>query len=86
LFGKSNAGKPTAFMIVNRNYNHESDATVNVALVGRKLQEFDRKTSKWVAFESLRAHRKVNIKLAPGDGRLFRVAGGRLASPKDSSP
>ena len=84
LFGTGR--KPTAFMIVNRDYSHESEATVKVALRGSKLQEFDRKTGKWVAFESLGANRTVNIKLAPGDGRLFCVAEVRLASPKDSSP
>ena len=87
LFGKTSAGKPTAFMIVNRDYTRESEATVRVALIGRRLQEFDRITGEWVAFESLGAHRTVNIKLVQGDGRLFRVAEGsvRLASPKDAS-
>jgi hypothetical protein len=73
-------------MIVNRDYSRESEATVKVGLAGRRLQEFDRKTGEWVAFASLAGSRTVNIKLAPGDGRLFRVTGVRLASPKDSSP
>ena len=85
LFGKAGARRPTAFMSVNRDYIHESEATLKVGLPGRKLQEFDRKTGQWVAFQSLGASRTANIKLAPGDGRLFRVAGVRLASPKDSS-
>jgi len=85
LFGTAKARRPTAFMIVNRNYNQESEATVKVGLRGRKLQEFDRKTGEWSAFKSLGGSRTVEIKLAPGDGRLFRVAEVRLASPKDSS-
>jgi len=86
LFARANAGKPTAFMIVNRDYSMESTATLKIALRGTKLQEFDRQTDRWAYFESLGATRTVNIKLAPGDGRLFRVAGNvRLVSPKDSS-
>ena len=86
FFGKIRAQRPTAFMIVNRDYNHESDATVKVAAPGHKLQEFDRKTGEWSVFKSLGGSRTVEIKLAPGDGRLFRFAEVRLASPKDSSP
>lgn len=85
LFANAKAKRPTAFMIVNRDYHHDSEATVKVGLLGRKLQELDRKTGQWVAFESLSANRMVKIKLAPGDGRLFRVAGTitRLATPRD---
>jgi len=86
LFGKANAQKPTGFVIVNRDYNRESVATVKIAWPGRKLQECDRTTGRWLAFDSFSANRLVNIKLAAGDGRLFRVAGVRLTSPKDSSP
>ncbi len=84
LFGK--AGKPTAFMIVNRDYTHESVASVKVLLRGSKLEELDRKTGLWAAGERLKGNRTVKIKLAPGDGRLFRVAMTRLTSPKDLSP
>ena len=73
LFGKS--GRATAFMIVNREYRQASEATVKVALPGRKLQELDRKTGKWTAGETLGASRTVKVKLDPGDGRLFRVPG-----------
>jgi len=69
LFGTG--GKPTAFMIVNRDYNHESEATVKVALRGQKLWELDRKTGNWSTFKWLPGNRTVKIKLAPGDGRLF---------------
>lgn len=72
LFGKDS--RPTAFMIVNRNYEQESEATVTVSLLGRKLQELDRATGKWVRSQTLSGKRAVKIKLAPGDGRLFRVA------------
>ncbi|MCU0784825.1 MAG: hypothetical protein MUF81_12445 [Verrucomicrobia bacterium] len=85
LFGKAKSKRTTAFMIVNHDYTHDSDATVKVGLLGRKLQEFDRKTGEWAAFASLGGSRTVNIRLAPGDGRLFRVAKGsvRLTSPKN---
>ena len=72
LFGKDSL--PTAFMIVNRNYKQETEATVTVAIPGSELQELDRKTGKWVLSETLSGKRTVKIKLAPGDGRLFRVS------------
>lgn len=72
LFGKDS--RPTAFMIVNRNYKQETEATVTVAIPGRKLQELSRKTGKWVRSQTLSRKRTVKIKLAPGDGRLFRVS------------
>jgi hypothetical protein len=72
LFGKGS--RPTAFMIVSRNYKQETEATVTVAIPGRKLQELDRTTGKWVRHQTLSGKRAVNIKLAPGDGRLFRVS------------
>lgn len=72
LFGKDS--RPTAFMIVNRNYKEATEVTVTVAIPGRKLQELDRTTGKWVRNQTLSGKRIVKIKLAPGDGRLFRVA------------
>jgi hypothetical protein len=71
LFGKN--ARPTAFMIVNRNYKQETETTVTVSIPGRKLEELDRTTGKWVRRQTLRGKRTVNIKLAPGDGRLFCV-------------
>lgn len=85
LFGTAKAGRPTAFMIVNRDYNHESEAMVKIALPGRHLQELDRKTGKWSVGRTLNRSRTVNITLGPGDGQLFRVTGAaiRLSSPGD---
>ena len=71
LFGK--AAQTNAFMIVNRNYRHEAETTVKVTLPGRKLKELDRQTGKWTRAKSLSEKRTVALKLAPGDGRLFRV-------------
>lgn len=71
LFGKIE--QPSAFMIVNRDYKHETEATATVSIPGRKLEELDRKTGKWVRSQPVRGKRAVKIKLAPGDGRLFRV-------------
>ena len=85
LFGKS--GRAAAFMIVNRDYTQASEATVKVALPGRRLQELDRQTGRWTAGEPLSASRTVKIKLGAGDGRLFRVTGtaAHLSSPRDSA-
>jgi hypothetical protein len=86
LFGTAKTGKPTAFMIVNRDYRHESEATVKVILPGRNLQEFGRESGTWLDRTRLTGSRTLRIKLAPGDGRLFRVTRAvRLASPKDSA-
>ena len=60
-------------MIVNRNYKLETETTVKIALPGRQLQELDRRTGKWTRGERLSGKRTVTLKLAPGDGRLFRV-------------
>ena len=71
LFGKN--GKTTAFMVVNRSYKQDAEAAVKVAIPGSKLQELDRTTGKWSDGQVLDANREVKIKLAPGDGRLFRA-------------
>jgi hypothetical protein len=72
-------------MIVNRDYTHESEATVKVLLRGSKLEELDRKTGQWATGEKLSRSRTVKVKLSPGDGRLFRVTGttDRLSPPRD---
>jgi hypothetical protein len=71
LFGKN--GKTTAFMVVNQSYSQEAEAAVKVAIPGNRLQELDRTTGKWSNGPVLDADRKLKIKLAAGDGRLFRV-------------
>ena len=85
LFGK--AGRPSAFMIVNRDYEHSAEAVLKVALPGGQLQELDRKTGHWTKGESLRRDRTIRIHLPPGDGRLFRVGGRAVAllSPHETS-
>ena len=85
LFGK--AGRPTAFMIVNRDYQHQAVASVKIGLNGARLEELDRKTGRWVRSPKLEVDRKMEVVLGAGDGRLFRVANGsgQLRSPKLNS-
>ncbi|MBN2292030.1 MAG: hypothetical protein JXM70_06365 [Pirellulales bacterium] len=71
LFGKN--GKTTAFMVVNRSYKQNAEATVKVEILGSKLQELDRTTGKWSHGPVMDANREVKIKLGPGDGWLLRV-------------
>lgn len=71
LFGQ--VAQTNAFMIVNRNYKHEVETTVKITLPGRKLQELDRQTGKWTRGKNLGEKRTVKLKLAPSDGRLFRL-------------
>lgn len=72
VFGKE--GKATAFMVVNRDYRHEATAQVKVGIPGGALEELDRATGEWKPCEKLDGQRTVEVKLAAGDGRLFRVA------------
>jgi hypothetical protein len=73
VFGKS--GQPTAFMIVNRNYREPAAAAVTVSIPGRHIQELNRAAGGWLPVQNLRDSHpvKLKVKLAPGDGRLFRV-------------
>lgn len=65
--------RPSAFMIVNRDYRRPQTAEVKVIMPGRRLQELDRRTSKWTRGSALCGQRLTKIELGPGDGRLFRV-------------
>ncbi|HNR97787.1 MAG TPA: hypothetical protein PKX48_04320 [Planctomycetota bacterium] len=71
LFGRG--ARPTAFMVVNRSYRAEAEAVVKTGIPGAGLEELDRKTGAWIAGPALGADRTVKIKLAAGDGRLFRA-------------
>ena len=71
VFGKR--GRPSAFMIVNRDYSEKQTARVRVLIPGTQLQELDRKTGKWTRGKTLNRKRIVEVKLARGDGRLFRL-------------
>jgi hypothetical protein len=71
LFGE--AGRPAAFLIVNRDYTRPAEAEVRVELHGGTLEELDRQGGGWTAAGPLSRDRVVRIALAPGDGRLFRV-------------
>ncbi len=69
----SESAQTNAFMLVNRDYKNETETTVEITLPGHKFQELDRQTGKWIDARSLSAQRMITLKLAPGDGRLFRV-------------
>ncbi|HEX5218901.1 MAG TPA: hypothetical protein VFZ59_04990 [Verrucomicrobiae bacterium] len=73
LFGTAN--KPTAFMIVNRNYRDAAQATATISFAGKHIQERDRNSGTWLPPRKLKDDRptKMRVKLAPGDGRLFRI-------------
>lgn len=70
LFGS--ADKPTSFMLVNRDYRRSTDAVISIGLRGRYLEELDRTTGKWTRSD-LPINGNTRLKLAPGDGRLFRA-------------
>jgi hypothetical protein len=65
-------GKPSAFMVVNRDYTKPTTAMVRVDLAGERFQELDRKTGQWVDGPTL-TDRTMKTELQAGDGRLFRI-------------
>ena len=68
-------------MIVNRDHNRESEAAVKVALVGRTLQEFDRKTGQWSASQTLGGNRGKFGR--PGISRVAPDCSGEFAGDDD---
>lgn len=62
-----------AFMIVNRDYNQAAETDLKITLRGRRVEELDHATGEWVRVARLGKDRVLNVKLAPGDGRLFRI-------------
>ena len=73
LFGT--ASEPTAFMIVNRNYREPAEVNATISFAGKHIQERDRVSGTWLPAKKLKIDRptKMRLKLAPGDGRLFRI-------------
>lgn len=71
VFGQN--ARPSAFMIVNRDYRQSQRATIRVLIPGKKVQELDRVTGQWTRGKALNRRRIIELRLAPGDGRLFRV-------------
>jgi hypothetical protein len=71
LFGKNK--KASAFMIVSRNNKRQQSAEIKINLLGRIIQELDRKTGNWKKVCNLKTSRQIKLILEPGDGRLFRV-------------
>lgn len=71
VFGQN--ARPSAFMIVNRDYRQSQRAAIRVLIPGKKVQELDRVTGQWTRSKTLNRRRIIELRLAPGDGRLFRV-------------
>jgi hypothetical protein len=71
LFGE--ADKPSAFMIVNRDYQKETEADLRVKLSGSRIEELNRETGEWANGQTLGRDSGLKVNLRPGDGRLFRV-------------
>ena len=69
LFGP---GKPTAFMLVNRDYRQVAVARLRLAEGIRGVQEYDRRTRSWRGYAAP-AGQGLTVHLEPGDGRLFRL-------------
>lgn len=71
LFGRD--GRTNAFMVVNRSYSREAEASLRVAWPATGLEELDRATGKWVrASTAPDAEGRIKLRLGPGDGRLLR--------------
>jgi len=73
VFGKN--AQPTGFMIVNRNYREPAEVSATISFAGKYIQERDRHSGAWLPAKTLKENHptKVRLKLAPGDGRLFRI-------------
>ncbi len=73
LFGEGE--EPTAFMIVNRNYREPVTVQATVTFPGKTIQERDRHSGTWLPSKSLKptGPTKIRARLAPADGRLFRI-------------
>jgi len=73
LFGKK-GGPPAAFMVVNRDYRNAARAEIWIGSAAKAVQEFDRQFGKWGDSRIQVTDQIARIDLAPGDGRLLRVA------------
>jgi hypothetical protein len=82
VLGLFAADRTSAFMIVNRDYNHSADALVKLKNPDARLEEFDRVSGRWVKGIRCGEDQVANITLGPGDGRLFRFASKALKPPK----
>ena len=73
LFGT--ASEPTAFMIVNRNYREPTEVHATISFAGKHIQELARESGTWLPAKKLKTDSptRMRLKLAPGDGRLFRI-------------
>ncbi|MBN1127109.1 MAG: hypothetical protein JXA82_19055 [Sedimentisphaerales bacterium] len=72
LFGQKE--RISAFMIVNRSYISNVEATLKVTLPIDSLQELDRTSGKWGNSLTLGENHTITITLQPGNGRLFRAS------------
>jgi hypothetical protein len=73
LFGK--AGTTTAFMVVNCDYSRNFEAVLGFTNGSVFLDELDRRTGRWSRYARLSPYQTMTVRLAPGDGRLFRLSG-----------
>ena len=60
-------------MVVNRDYAKKSEATLKFASRGIFLEELDRRTGQWSKGVRPGRDSTLQVKLDPGDGRLFRM-------------
>jgi len=71
MFGKNSI--ITTFMVVNRDYKKQATAHLILKPQARSIEEFDRMSSKWKAYQALNAEHGISVTLSPGDGRMFRL-------------
>lgn len=71
LFSRS--GLQDTFMVVNRDYKHESTARIVISDGVTRLKEFNKQTGRWKDCSSLVDEGSITIDISPGDGRLFRI-------------
>jgi hypothetical protein len=69
MFGKN--GKPTTFMIVNRDYKKSAAAHISLPAGTSSVREYDRKSRSWKTYTKPGKNGGITISLKPGDGRLL---------------
>jgi hypothetical protein len=70
LFGRNKT--VTTFMVVNRDYKTQATTQLYLRPEVRGIEEFDRASRQWKAYQVIATGRAISVTLSPGDGRLFR--------------
>ena len=70
LFGKNSI--ITTFMVVNRDYKIQATAQLVLKPEVLRIEEFDRTSGQWKAYQTPNAAHGISVTLSPGDGRMFR--------------